>query len=99
NQHFSDINDRARTTQHYWAENSRQLISLMTQLDQDLHDLGRAGSEVELDQRYRDALDRCRPWLAPSGGSAIPDDFDPIIILNYEPAFSLSSATVQLKKS
>ena len=26
NRHFESINDRARTTRHYWADNSRELL-------------------------------------------------------------------------
>ena len=28
NQHFDQINDRARSTHHYWADNSRSLLAV-----------------------------------------------------------------------
>jgi hypothetical protein len=48
NEHFTDINGRAETTHHYWAENSRDLISLAQQIEADLHTLRRAGVELNL---------------------------------------------------
>lgn len=96
NQHFDEINGRAKSTNHYWADNSRELITLIDVLEQDLHDLKRSGVEVELDQRYQDALERCRPWLSRSGGSTVPDGFEPIDIVKYEPVFSEPSTTVKL---
>lgn len=98
NQHFSEINGRAKTTRHYWAENSRDLIALIDEIETDLHNLKRAGVEVELAAAYQDALDRCRPWLSPSGGSAVPEDFEPIALIDYEPVFSHAASNVKLLK-
>ena len=85
NEHFTDINGRAETTRHYWADNSRDLLSLIQEIEADLHTLRRAGVEVELADSYQDALERCRPWLSPSGGSTVPEDFEPIEVIAYEP--------------
>lgn len=98
NEHFIDINGRAETTRHYWADNSRDLISLIQELETDLHTLRRASVEVDLVDSYEDALERCRPWLAPSGGSAVPEDFEPIEVVAYEPVFTHAARSVQLKK-
>lgn len=76
NQHFSDINGRATSTHHYWADSSRDLLALIDEIENDLHTLKRCGAEVEFDTGYQDALDRCRPWLSPSGGSTVPEDFE-----------------------
>lgn len=88
NEHFSDINGRAETTRHYWADHSRDLIALIREIEADLHTLKRAGVEVELVDSYQDALERCRPWLSPSGGSVVPDDFVPVEVLAYVPCSS-----------
>ncbi len=98
NDHFSDINGRAKTTRHYWADNSRDLLALMDEIEKDLHLLRRAGVEAELDRSYQDALDRCRPWLTPSGGSPVPEDFEPIKVVEYEPVFTSGSTSVKLEK-
>ncbi len=98
NGHFSSINGRAQTTHHYWAEDSRQLLSLIDELNSDLYNLKRAGIEVTLVDSYRAAIARCEPWFSPSGGSPVPDDFAQIDLVKYEPVFSQSSVGVRLSK-
>lgn len=98
NNHFEGINSRAETTHHYWAEPSRDFISLIKDLRDDLHILKRAGVDVTLVDRYQHAIERCQPWLSPSGGSTVPDDFAPIEILKYEPVFSETSSAMKLAK-
>lgn len=98
NRHFEAINGRARTTRHYWAEDSREFIALIDELNQDMHELKRAGVEVELLAAYQDAIERCEPWLAPSGGSRVPDDFERVEVIKYEPVFRRVTDTVKLAK-
>ena len=98
NEHFTDINGRAETTRHYWAENSRNLLFLIKEIETDLHTMKRAGVEVELADAYQGALERCRPWLSPSGGSTVPEDFEPIEVIAYEPVFTRAARSVKLKK-
>ena len=99
NHHFESINDRARSTHHYWADNSRDLLSLIEGLNQDRHLLSRVGVEVKLADGYQAAIEACEPWLSPSGGSQVPDDFAQIAIEKYAPVFSRPSTTVDLRKS
>lgn len=98
NEHFTDINGRAETTHHYWADNSRALLTLIQDIKADLHTLRRAGVQVEFADPYQDALERCRRWLSPSGGSALPDDFSQIEVLTYEPVFVHAAKNVKLRK-
>ena len=71
NDHFLAINDRAESTHHYWAEKSREFLALIKNLKQHLHDLGRYGFDIQLDTRYWSAIERCKPWLSPRGGSTV----------------------------
>lgn len=98
NEHFTDVNGRAATTHHYWADNSRAMLSLIQEIKVDLHTLRRAGVEVEFAETYQDALDRCRPWLSPSGGSTVPNNFEPIEVIAYEPVLVHAAKHVKLKK-
>jgi hypothetical protein len=98
NQHFESINDRAKTTRHYWADPSRDLISLINELNHERHLLSRVGVDVRLADQYQAAIEYCEPWLSPSGGSQVPEDFAQIEIEKYAPVFSLPSTTVELKK-
>jgi hypothetical protein len=98
NQHFADINGRARSTHHYWADNSRDLIALIDDLDEELRELGRAGITVVLNEEYRRALERCKPWLSPGGGSPVPENFEQIPLIRHQPVFSRPAITVRLQK-
>lgn len=98
NQHFDDINDRARSTRHYWADNSRNLIALIDELNTDMHELKRAGVDVTLAPSYQDAIDRCEPWLSRGGGSEVPENFEQVKLIRYEPAFRRVTDTIKLNK-
>lgn len=97
--HFQGINGRAESTRHYWAENSREFISLISQVYQELRNFKLAGVDVTLARDYEDAIERCRPWLSPSGGSAVPDDFHPIEVIEYDRVFLVDSTVVELEHS
>jgi hypothetical protein len=98
NDHFVAINDRARSTRHYWADNSRALIALIDELTETIGALRRVGFDVSFREDYDVAVRRCKPWLSTGGGSAVPEDFEPIEIVRYEPVFIRSETTVKLKK-
>lgn len=98
NQHFDDINGRIESTRHYWADNSRDLIKLTTKIEDSLHTLKRAGIDVEFNPTYEAALEACRPWLSPSGGSPVPEDFARIEVERYKPVFTRSTTTVKSAK-
>lgn len=52
NDHFGAIHGRSKTTQHYWADPSRELIPLINGINSDLYDLKRGGIEVTFDPSY-----------------------------------------------
>jgi hypothetical protein len=95
--HFNSINDRAKTTRHYWAHNSREMLEMIDELDNTLNTL-LAGFEVVFAAEYRAAIDRCKPWLAMSNGSTAPEDFELIRLIKYEPVFIRPETNVRLKK-
>jgi len=98
NGHFAGINDRARSTHHYWADPSRDFMDLILEINQDFHDLYRAGVRVQLVDSYQEAIERCEPWLSRSGGSTVPDGFEPIELLKVEPAMSRPTTTVKVSE-
>jgi hypothetical protein len=98
NGHFEAINDRARSSHPYWAESSRELIALIDEIDETIGTLGRAGIDVSFREEYDVAVKRCKPWLSSSGGSTVPEDFEPIGIVKYEPVFSRPETVVKLQK-
>ena len=98
NHHFTAINDRARSSHHYWAESSRELIALIDELAEAFGIFQRTGIDVVFNGQYGAALDRCKPWLSMSNGSTVPDDFVPIDLVKYEPILIRTGTTTQLKK-
>ncbi|MEU9350028.1 protein kinase family protein [Streptomyces griseoloalbus] len=98
NGHFEAINDRAETTGHYWADASREMLSLAKEVDDVLQSLKRAGVDVRLTKSYAEAIRNCRSWLVRSGGSAVPDDFEQITIVKYEPILFRPDTEIKLKK-
>ncbi|MFF5027974.1 protein kinase family protein [Streptomyces collinus] len=99
NEHFESVNDRAESTHHYWADNSREMIALIREVATFLDSLKRAGVQVLLVDSYAGAMQDCLSWLKRSGGSTIPDGFEQISIVKYEPVFSVSDSEIKLKKS
>jgi eukaryotic-like serine/threonine-protein kinase len=97
NEHFDGINGRARSTRHYWAEPSRELLMLIDEINQVLYDLQRAEVHVEFNEAYQAAIERCQLWLSPSGGSTVPEDFEDIELVRYEPVFTRRTNVVALK--
>jgi tRNA A-37 threonylcarbamoyl transferase component Bud32 len=98
NQHFASINDRAKSTKHYWADPSREMLALTEELDDVLDSLKAAGIEVVFIAEYRDAVDRCTPWLSMTYGSEVPEDFEQIRLIKYKAVFTRPETTVLLKK-
>lgn len=99
NKRFTEINDRIDTTGHYWADNSRGLLSTIDEVRQLQEDLEKYGVEVKFSPAYSDYLDSCLEWLSPSGGSTIPEEFQKISIIRYEPIFSREETIDLVKKN
>lgn len=99
NGHFLAINGRARSTRHYWAESSREMIALIDEIEEALDLLRTSGFEVSLLGDYQAALERCEPWLSLSGGSEVPEGFQRIKVIKYEPVFIRPEATLSLQKT
>ena len=98
NQHFGSINGRAKSTKHYWADPSRDMLALIEELEDTLDSLRAAGFEVDFAAEYRDAIDRCKPWLSESYGSSVPDDFAQIRLIKFKPVFTRPETSIRLKK-
>ena len=97
NEHFDSINDRAKSTRHYWAESSRNMLALLGELDDALGCLKAAGLEVVFAEGYRAAVARCRPWLSQSNGSTVPEGFEQITLVKFDPVFTRPETAVRLR--
>ena len=93
NKLFQHMNERAKMThKHYTAEASRELLYIIKQLDECVKYLKNTSFEFEL-LAYRDEIKICKSFLQPSNGSPIPDDFEQIEIIEFEPIFRLKTVT------
>jgi eukaryotic-like serine/threonine-protein kinase len=98
NRHFDSINGRVKTTKHYWADASRDMLALIEELDDALDSLKLAGFDVVFAAEYRTAVDCCKPWLSMTYGSTVPEDFEQIRLIKFQPVFIRPETTVRLKK-
>lgn len=99
NGHLESVNDRALSTHHYWANNSREFIALIREIRDDLEQLKFAGISVTFSAVCEQSIQRCLPWLRTSDGSTIPDHFAQLDVVKYEPIFRRDLGTVKLAKS
>lgn len=100
NEHFDAINGRVKAKSlHYWASDSRDLLNLIDEIADTTRTLDQTGFPVTFAPDYRAELDRCQPWLRPSGGSPLPEDFTLIAIEKHRPVFGRSDTVVKLAKT
>ncbi|NSX35348.1 protein kinase family protein [Pseudarthrobacter oxydans] len=93
------MNHKRERGGHYNADQSRDLLEVIRDLGQLRTNLKRVGMELTLDKTYEDALDSCRAFLSPSGGSPMPPDFAEIALEDYEPIFSIAADNVRIEKA
>lgn len=98
NQSFELINGRARSTRHFWADSSRAMLALIEEIEDVLEVLKVAGFQVIFVAEYQAAVDRCKPWLAMTYGSEVPDGFEQIRLIKFQPVFSMSETSIRLTK-
>lgn len=98
NTHFEFMNYKIRAGRHFNAEDSRQLIALIDEIRDAQQVMKRLGLEFAITGSYRQILDECGKFLVESGGSAIPQDFERINIIKYEPVFILLDTQIHLAK-
>jgi len=90
---FEFINDKMNFNNHYNADESRKLIStidLKQRLDKALENSQYA---FEIDNEYLKIIHICETFLEGSGGSAIPEDFKRIDIIEVKPIFNLLNSS------
>ena len=94
---FREMNYRI-PTRYFKADDSRELIEIARELGQFRADLRRVAVPVALDVGYENALNASKLFLRPSNGSDIPEDFQPIDLIEYDPIFSLESLVPTISK-
>ncbi|MFP3845714.1 protein kinase domain-containing protein [Priestia filamentosa] len=99
NKLFSFMNDKnSSRSGHYNAHESRQLIDLIEIIRVIQANLKEEESEYsfEVNSYYEEIIGKCSSFLSSSNGSAIPEDFPKINIIEHKAIFTLiDSKTVQ----
>ncbi|WP_248760334.1 protein kinase family protein [Pseudarthrobacter sp. SSS035] len=93
------MNHKRERGGHYNADQSRDLLEVIRDLGQLRTNLKRVDVEVSLSKTYEDALERCRTFLSPSGGSPMPPDFEEIPIEDYEAILTIAADIVRIEKA
>ena len=90
---FAFMNEKRIRGGHYNADPSRDLIDLTRDIGVLKGQLRRVGVTITLEPQYEETLERCRKFLVSSGGSAIPDGFEDIELIEFDPVFTSSLST------
>ena len=93
---FEHMNRKIGVNRHFNAEESRELISLIAEISDAQQIMERVGVEFNLVDSYQRVLSDCSSFLVPSGGSSIPDDFETIDLVRWEPVFIVPDTRVLL---
>ncbi len=93
---FLFMNKKATINSHYNANESRELLDLVDEINTVQSKLKRIGIIVEIRDDYRGILNYVSGFLARSGGSTIPNDFRAITVAEYEPVFTSSETGIEL---
>ncbi|MNW45701.1 Serine/threonine-protein kinase PrkC [compost metagenome] len=83
---------------HFNADPSRELIDVIEALQKLQANVKKSSAAFELDPYYTDLLRRCNAFLSKSGGSAIPEDFPMIELIEHRTVFNMMNV-VEVERS
>ena len=87
------MNDRV-SNGHYTANESRELICIIEQINELQSILKNTNYSFSLDEDYKKCIDYCYTFLSTSGGSEIPKEYKKIILKRYEPIFKINESLI-----
>ncbi len=86
------MNERLPTGEysaHYWAEESRDLLSVIEIIFDLYNNLKDTKYAFEIEEYYKSLFCECRDFLSNSGGSEIPPNREKIVLYYVDPLFSM----------
>jgi len=86
---FQFINHKITVNYHYNADESRDLIAVIDIYEKLNNALKTSKYSFQIDREYLKLINKCSEFLLGSGGSAIPDDFQKVNIVEVKPIFTL----------
>jgi len=87
------MNDRV-SNGHYTANESRELIAVIEQIQELKLSLRNSNYAFTLDAEYQQCIDFCYTFLSSSGGSQIPREYKKILLKRYEPIFKINDELI-----
>ncbi len=89
---FSFMNSKLNSNnQHYNADQSRELMAIIDDLESVSKELKHTKYNFNLDTDYLKIIELCKMFLSGNGGSLIPDDFKKVSIIEAKPIFHINS--------
>ncbi|OTP27115.1 protein kinase family protein [Enterococcus mundtii] len=82
---LSFLNEKAKYNNHFNADHSRDLIILIDKYEEFEHALSRTDYAFKMIDDYVDTIRFIQPYLSNYGGSPIPEDYQLLNIVKYEP--------------
>ncbi len=98
NSHFKEMNNRSKFQRNeylvptYKAEPSRELLFIISMLEQLENGLNDEGIHIKALDSYDEHIAFCKSFLKSSGGSKIPANYSEIAIQQYKPIFDISES-------
>lgn len=90
---YDDEGNKVYSGGYFHAQDSRDLLQVFDTLDYLKSKLHGSSYEFTLSSdAYDDAIRRCKRFVVNSGGSTIPEDFEPIEIEDIEPIFQMKNS-------
>ncbi len=89
NFHFKEMNRRLKSGR-YLAEDSRQLLNIIDDINTLIVNLRGTKYEIEIDKSYEKLLALCEDFLQSSYGSDFPEEFKKIEVIESRPIFKIT---------
>lgn len=99
NEFFDFMNEKNTVNKHFNADPSRELIDLLNNLEDIIFELRSCWEEVTIKKEYQVIIETIKDFLSSSWWSSIPDDFNRIKIIKYDPILTLSSNKININKT
>lgn len=88
---FQFLNSKLNVNNHYNADESRELIASIDNLESLIQELETTKYYFTINDNYLQTITKCKIFLSGSGGSTIPEDFKKISVIESRPIFQISS--------
>lgn len=95
---LSFLNEKAKYNNHFNADASRDLIILIDKYDELKHALSNTDYDFRMIDYYVDTIRFIRPHLSDYGGSVIPEDYQLLNIVKYDPIIYFEQKIKIVKK-